>query len=89
MVQVDPPPQRFPHAPQFRFEVWVLVHAPLHRTSGVVHWQVPIEQVEPVPQLLKQRPQLVALVWVSMQVPVPQLVVPIGQVSEHVPALQI
>lgn len=46
----DPPPQFWPHVPQFFGSEFRLVQAPLHAISPDGHEQLPFEQLPPVAQ---------------------------------------
>jgi hypothetical protein len=88
-VQVEPPPQMFPHLPQFPLSVASVTQAPLQFTCGALQElaQTPPLQTAVPPaggggQAFPQAPQLARLASVLMHCP-PHIAWPVGQ--EHAP----
>ena len=87
-MQLVPPAQTLPHAPQFELSVFVLTHA-------LPHWVWPGAQLDthaafehtcPLPHLMPQPPQFAASLVVSMQTPL-QSCLPAGH--RQLPPLQL
>ncbi len=81
-LQVLPPVQALPQAPQWVLLVCVLTQVPLHNVPPLGQVQLPVVQVWPAAQAVPQVPQLAVSVWRFTQ-ELPHFVVPPVQLAVH------